>query len=56
MIARPESAAGTAGCSSTAGPGDREKARELLNEAIAMYREIGMPKHLEIAQALLERC
>jgi len=22
-------------------PGDKEKARELLNEAIAMYREIG---------------
>ncbi len=34
-------------------PGDRERARELLNEAIAMYREIGMPKHLEIAEAML---
>jgi class 3 adenylate cyclase len=35
------------------GPGDREKARELLTEAIAMYRRIGMPKHVEMAEALL---
>ena len=35
------------------GPGDREKARELLAEAIAMYRQIGMPKHLEMAETLL---
>jgi AcrR family transcriptional regulator len=35
-------------------PGDRDKARELLTEAIAMYREIGMPKHVEMADALLE--
>jgi tetratricopeptide (TPR) repeat protein len=35
------------------GPGDREKARELLTEAIAMYRQIGMPKHVEMAEALL---
>jgi tetratricopeptide (TPR) repeat protein len=35
------------------GPGDRAKARELLTEAIAMYREIGMPKHVEMAEALL---
>ena len=35
------------------GPGDREKARELLNEAIDLYREIGMPKHLELAEELL---
>jgi len=34
-------------------PGDREKARELLTEAIAMYRRIGMPKHIEMAEALL---
>jgi class 3 adenylate cyclase/tetratricopeptide (TPR) repeat protein len=34
-------------------PGDREKARELLTEAIAMYRRIGMPKHVEMAEALL---
>ena len=35
------------------GPGDRDKARELLTEAIAMYRKIGMPKHVEMAEALL---
>jgi hypothetical protein len=34
-------------------PGDRDKARELLTEAIAMYRQIGMPKHVEMAEALL---
>lgn len=36
-------------------PGDREPARELLTEAIAMYRRIGMPKHIEIAEALLAK-
>jgi len=35
------------------GPGDRDKAFRLLTEAIAMYREIGMPKHLEMAEGLL---
>jgi tetratricopeptide (TPR) repeat protein len=35
------------------GPGDRDKARQLLNEAIAMYRRIGMPKHVEMAEAML---
>jgi class 3 adenylate cyclase/tetratricopeptide (TPR) repeat protein len=35
------------------GPGDRDKARELLTEAIAMYRGIGMPKHIEMAERLL---
>ena len=34
-------------------PGDRDKARRLLTEAIAMYSQIGMPKHQEMAQALL---
>jgi class 3 adenylate cyclase/tetratricopeptide (TPR) repeat protein len=34
-------------------PGDREKARQLLTEAIAMYRHIGMPKHVEMAEELL---
>ncbi len=34
-------------------PGDRHKARELLTEAVAMYRKIGMPKHVEMAGALL---
>src|SRR3972149_5902988 len=35
------------------GPGDRAKARELLTEAIAMYRQIGMPKHVEMAETML---
>ena len=35
------------------GPGDPDKARQLLTEAIAMYREIGLPKHIEMAEALL---
>src|SRR2546428_11665126 len=34
-------------------PGDRETARELLTQALAMYRELGMPKHIEMAEALL---
>ena len=36
-----------------AAPGDLEKARTLLMEAIAMYCEIGMPKHLEMAEVSL---
>ena len=28
-------------------------ARELLTEAIVMYRQIGMPKHLEMAEVTL---
>ena len=35
------------------GPGDRDKARQLLTEAVAMYRPIGMPKHIEMAETLL---
>ena len=35
------------------GPGDRDKAFRLLTEAIAMYRQIGMPKHVEMAEAML---
>ena len=34
-------------------PEDRERARELLTEAIAMYRQIGMPKHVELAAGML---
>ena len=37
------------------GPGDRDKARGMLEEAIESYREIGMPKHVEMAEALLEK-
>lgn len=36
------------------GPGDREKARELLEEAIDGYRTLGMPRHLEMAKELLD--
>jgi class 3 adenylate cyclase/tetratricopeptide (TPR) repeat protein len=35
------------------GPGDRERAAELLSEAIERYRQRGMPKHVELAQAML---
>ena len=34
-------------------PGDEERARELLDEAILMYEEIGMPRHLEMAREML---
>jgi serine/threonine protein kinase/tetratricopeptide (TPR) repeat protein len=37
------------------GPGDRDKARTLLEEAIDAYTEIGMPKHVEMAEALLAK-
>jgi tetratricopeptide (TPR) repeat protein len=33
-------------------PGDRERARQLLTEAIAMYRQIGMPRHLQMTDEL----
>ncbi len=36
-----------------AAPGDRDKAFRLLTEAVALYREIGMPKHIRMAEALL---
>ena len=32
---------------------ERDKAFRLLTEAIAMYRKIGMPKHIEMAEAML---
>jgi hypothetical protein len=34
-------------------PGDRDKARQILTEAVTMYRQIGMPKHVETAEELL---
>jgi hypothetical protein len=37
------------------GPGDRQEARRLLTEAIAMYRQIGMPKHVEMAEVVLAK-
>ena len=33
--------------------GDQDKARTLLGEATAMYRTIGMPKHLEMVEKML---
>jgi hypothetical protein len=35
---------------------DRENARTLLGEALATYRQIGMPRHTEMTQTLLARC
>jgi len=36
-----------------AAPGDREKAQTLLREAPESYTQIGMPRHIEMARALL---
>jgi hypothetical protein len=38
-----------------AAPGDCEKARMLLREALESYALIGMPRHVEMTQALLGR-
>ncbi|MDA2937954.1 protein kinase, partial [Acidobacteria bacterium AH-259-A15] len=35
------------------GPGDRDKAKQLLTEAIDAYQGMGMPKHVEMAEELL---
>ena len=32
--------------------GDREKARELLGAALAAYKELGMPRYVEMVEAL----
>jgi tetratricopeptide (TPR) repeat protein len=37
-----------------AAKGDREKARTLLHEALESYTQIGMPRHVEMSQALLD--
>jgi hypothetical protein len=37
-----------------AAPGDREKAQGLLSEALETYVHIGMPRHIEMTQALLD--
>jgi hypothetical protein len=39
-----------------AATGDREKAKTLLSEALESYTQIRMPRHVEMAQALLARC
>ena len=36
-----------------ADPGDREKARALLTDALKSYTRIGMPRHIEMTQTLL---
>jgi tetratricopeptide (TPR) repeat protein len=38
-----------------AAPGDREKAQTLLREALESYSSIGMPRHREITQTLLDQ-
>ncbi len=38
-----------------AGRGDREKARKLLGEALESYTRIGMPRHIDIVQTLLDQ-
>jgi hypothetical protein len=38
-----------------AAKGDREKAQTLLSEALESYAQIGMPRHVEMIQALLAR-
>ena len=35
-------------------PGDRDKARTLLGEAIGQYRTTRMPKHLAMAEGMLK--
>jgi hypothetical protein len=37
-----------------AAPGDRDEARRLLGEALETYTRIGMPRHSEITQKLLD--
>jgi hypothetical protein len=35
-------------------PGDRERARQLLEEALDTYREVGTVRHVEMTEALLK--
>ena len=37
------------------GPGDRDQARTLLGEAVQMYEQIGMPRHVGMARELLRK-
>jgi hypothetical protein len=37
------------------GPGDREAAAALAAEVAGRYRELGIPRHAELAAALLDR-
>ncbi len=36
-------------------PGDRKRARKLLEEAVAGYREMGMPRHERLAESQLQQ-
>jgi hypothetical protein len=36
-------------------PGDREKARTLIRDALETYTQIGMPRHIEMTHALLDQ-
>ena len=38
-----------------AASGDREKAQTLLREALESYTQIGMPRHIDLAQTLLDQ-
>jgi hypothetical protein len=38
-----------------AAPGDRERVQNLLREALESYTSIGMPRHSEITQTLLDQ-
>ena len=38
-----------------AAPADREKAQRLVGEALLVYTRIGMPRHIEMIQALLNQ-
>jgi hypothetical protein len=38
-----------------AATGDRKKARALLDRAAEIYTRIGMPRHIEMIQALRDR-
>jgi hypothetical protein len=51
--ARPEHSRRVEGRASRSSEADLDKARQLLTEAIAMYRHIGMPKHVEMAEEML---
>jgi hypothetical protein len=34
-------------------PGDRNRARSLVEEALLVYRRVGMPRHEELARQLV---
>jgi hypothetical protein len=35
--------------------GDRDRGRKLLEQAVAAYRSMGMPRHVAMAEELLQR-